>query len=257
MYQSIVIIAAMQSELVHIIPPYIRAVAVADNVFDGVTWIQEDTQIVALRSGIGMVAAAAATEFAIRSWDADAVLNFGCTGAHVRDLYPGDVIIGSASIAHAPQRVDADGVEQFHVTDFGVGSDVAPSNVFPSDSELLTFAEDAAADWTPERWPVGTPPRSPIVRVGSIGSGDIWNQHVERIDRLHAMHGTLCEDMEAAAIAQVAKRHDVPFLTIKDISNNEFHAVTDFGTDGADILEPELGKRAAALLRRTLDEMLA
>lgn len=257
MYRSIVVIVAMNSELVHLVPPDFATSPITESVFDGVAWRQGEASIVALRSGIGMVASAAATEFAIRHWNADAVLNFGCTGAHVRDLYPGDVVIGAASIAHAPQRVAADGVEQFHVTDFGVGTDAAPPNVFTSDPELLAFARDAASGWLPEPWPVGDPSRPPIVRVGNVGSGDIWNQHIERIDRLHAMHGTLCEDMEAAAIAQVSKLHGVPFLTIKDISNNEFHAVTDFGTDGADILTPELGKRAGALMRRTIAAMLA
>jgi nucleoside phosphorylase len=56
--------------------------------------------------------------------------------------------------------------------------------------------------------------------------------------------------MEAAAIALTCASHDLPFLSIKDISNNELLHVTDSVSFGA--LEPELGRRAAALLRETI-----
>ncbi len=60
--------------------------------------------------------------------------------------------------------------------------------------------------------------------------------------------------MEAAAIAQVCTLHQVPFLTIKDISNNEFHAVSDL-TAFADFPTEEAGKRAATLLLRVVEQM--
>jgi hypothetical protein len=45
--------------------------------------------------------------------------------------------------------------------------------------------------------------------------------------------------------------HEVPFLTIKDISNNELLAATDLATFG-DFHRAEIGKRAAALTVRTI-----
>jgi nucleoside phosphorylase len=61
--------------------------------------------------------------------------------------------------------------------------------------------------------------------------------------------------MEAAAIAQIAGLHGVPFLTIKDISNNEFLDATDFSDEGAGLLESEVGRRAAELTRRVLERL--
>jgi nucleoside phosphorylase len=145
------------------------------------------------------------------------------------------------------------GVEIFSVGGFGVGEDVESDTYFASDPDLLNLAETAASGWVPEPWPIRNSPRPPVVRTGNVGSGDVWNQHVDRIDNLHQRHGTLCEDMEAAAVAQVAKMHGIPFLTIKDISNNEFLEVTDFGEHGAGILTAELGKRAAQLTRRVIE----
>ena len=63
--------------------------------------------------------------------------------------------------------------------------------------------------------------------------------------------------MEAAAIAQVCARHRVPFLTIKDLSNNEFHAVSDIAGGFTDFPIEEVGKRAAALVLRLLDRLSA
>jgi hypothetical protein len=47
----------------------------------------------------------------------------------------------------------------------------------------------------------------------------------------------------------------VPFLTIKDISNNEYHAPTDLLGGSADFPLAEVGKRAAALTLRVLEAM--
>lgn len=255
MVLPIAIVVAMQSELTHLIPEAVASNDVRSGIWTETHASVGELPIIAVRSGIGMVAAAAATQHLLSKHDPQAVLNFGCTGSHVRDQYPGDVVIGAASIAHAPVRIDSDGIEIFTAGGFGVGVDVEANHIFPSDSGLVHLAQALAASWQPDPWPVGDPPRLPGVRTGNVGSGDVWNQHLDRLDALHDRYGTLCEDMEAAAIAQVAAMHRVPFLTIKDISNNEFHAVTDFDEHGAGILKTELGKRAATLVWRVLESM--
>ncbi|MDQ6604601.1 MAG: hypothetical protein M3Z19_17920, partial [Chloroflexota bacterium] len=60
------------------------------------------------------------------------------------------------------------------------------------------------------------------------------------------------------AIAQLCLLHDVPFLTVKDISNNEFHTVSTFGDGGTfDALHAELGKRAGSFLFAVLERLAA
>jgi adenosylhomocysteine nucleosidase len=202
-----------------------------------------------------MVAAAAATEHAISHHQPRAVLNFGCAGSHVRDQFPGDVIIGTQSVAHATVRIDQQGEEIFASNVFSVGNDDQAANVFASDPQLVDLASQAAKEWQPDPWPLGDAPRAPEVRLGVVGSADVWTQHHARLDLLHQRHLTVCEDMEAAAIAQIAALHGVPFLTIKDISNNEFLDATDFSDAGAGLLEVEVGRRAAELTRRVLERL--
>ena len=123
--------------------------------------------------------------------------------------------------------------------------------MLPCDPWLRIQAESVADNWSPEPWPVGSPARPPIVTAGVVASADIWTQAPARIERLHARHASLCEDMEAAAIAQICALHTVPFLTIKDISNNELLRTTDAAYfDGE--TAGQLGRRAAALTLATL-----
>lgn len=255
MTAPVAIVVAMNSELRHLVPPGIKVVDLTAGIWTETHFAVGTLPLIAVRSGIGMVAAAAATEHVVARYQPTAVLNFGCTGSHVRDQYPGDVVIGSGSVAHATFRIAPDGEEIYDRNVFSVGSDSQAANVFESDPRLVAVARDAARGWLPDPWPVGDPPRLPGVRVGYVGSADVWTQHSDRLEVLHGRHQTLCEDMEAAAIAQVAALHGVPFLTIKDISNNEFLDVTDFSEHGAGILEEELGRRAAELTWRVLERM--
>lgn len=256
MAKPIALVVAMQSELTHLVPDTIPVAERTAGVWREMHAAIGHVPIIAIRSGIGMVAAAAATEHVITRYEPSVVLNFGCTGSHVRDQFPGDVIIGAGSVSHAPVRIDAEGAEIFSIGGFGVGEDAESANYFASDPGLVRLAQRVAETWQPGPWPVGTAPRPPRVVTGNVGSGDVWNQHIIRLERLNQLHGTLCEDMEAAAIAQIATLHGVPFLTIKDISNNEFLEVTDFDDHGAGILEAELGRRAAELTWRVLVSMV-
>jgi adenosylhomocysteine nucleosidase len=61
---------------------------------------------------------------------------------------------------------------------------------------------------------------------GVIGSGEIWNSELDRIQRFHSQYGTLVEEMETASAAQIAGFFQIPFLGIRVLSNN----VTNGGT---------------------------
>lgn len=212
-----------------------------------------DRPIIVIRCGIGMVAAAAATEHAIAAHDPATVLNFGCAGAHTREILPGDVVIGTEVITHGRMRMAADGTVVPLDLAFTVAGEPEPRSVLQCDPGLVAIAADAASTTTLEAWPEAF--RLPMhaedgavrIHTGVVSSADIWLQDPAWLDATHQRTGSLCEDMEAAAIAQVCAIHGVPFLTIKDISNNEFHASSLFeGTESALPLT-EVGKRAATL----------
>lgn len=260
---SVGLVVAMEAELQHFL-----AGAAIDRIDTSGPWRDqhltvEGVPVVALCSGIGMVNAAAATEHLIASHLPRAIFNFGCAGAHRRDLLPGDVVIGAETVHHGAMHILSTGEEYFPDRTYEVSGETVASTELPTDAALRELAHQAAAGWSPAPWPRDLPwpdgvaYREPVVEVGVVASADVWTQFHERLERLHARHRSLCEDMEAAAINQICARHGVPFLTIKDISNNEFHTLTDLQGDIEALPPAEIGKRAAALMIRVLGSLAA
>ncbi len=221
--------------------------------------------LVLTTSGMGMVAAGAATEAVITRYAPRAVMNYGCTGAHRADILPGDVVVGTACIAYDRGNLRPGGdfePQPSHL--YKDGGDIR-LDAFPVGDALLAVAESVAgagrwgrAAWPRAHWPQGVPHRAPRVWFGPIASADRFTQDADALRALHARHATLCEDMEAAAIAHLCLLHDLPFLTVKDISNNEFHTVSTFGEGGTfAALEHELGKRAGSFLFAILERLAA
>ena len=209
--------------------------------------------VVAVLSGIGPANAAGALGALLADGPVAGVISYGCAGAHHRDLDLGDVVIASTSVNHAAYDLLPDGSERYRGNAAATGPDAMPPSETPSDPRLLAAARAAAAGWAPTRWPGRD--RDPAVRVGAVASADVWTQAVDRLDMLNARHGTLCEEMEAAALGVVCGRRGVPMLAIKDISNNEFHAVTDTGGGMAGFPLAEVGRRAAELVLRTVPRL--
>ncbi|MGI8854394.1 MAG: 5'-methylthioadenosine/S-adenosylhomocysteine nucleosidase [Thermomicrobiales bacterium] len=220
--------------------------------------IYNDMPLVLTTCWVGMVAAAAATEAVIARYAPRAILNYGCTGAHRDDLMLGDVVVGTACVAYDHGRLRPGGIFEHTPVHVFVGGEGAKVDAFPTSPALLAVAESVAGlrRWQAEPWPGAG--RAPRVFFGPVGSADRFTQDADALRALHARHATLCEDMEAAAVAQVCALHDLPFLTVKDISNNEFHALSTFDEAGTfKILEAELGKRAAAFLFALIERLAA
>jgi adenosylhomocysteine nucleosidase len=255
---SIGIIVAMRAELRHLL----AAVAVERETRDGI-WLEQHLRvnglpIVTLQSGIGLINAAAGAEHLISAHRPAAILNFGCAGAHRRDIMPGDVVIGDRVVHHSALQILPGGEEQFKGSGEKIDGERLAWAELATDAGLVATAVNAAKQVTPEPWPrdLSWPPaipyRTPVVHVGTIASSDIWTQSHARLDILHGRHNSLCEEEEAAAIAQICHLHGVPFLPIKDISNNEYHRATDITEGFAEFPIDEVGKRAAALTMQVL-----
>lgn len=209
--------------------------------------------VVAVLSGIGPANAAGALGALLASTRLAGVISYGCAGAHRRDLGLGDVVIGDVSINHAAYTLQPDGSERYRGNASSTGPDPMPPSETPSDPRLLAAARAAAAGWSPSRWPGRD--EVPVVRTGAVASADVWTQAIDRLDLLNGRHDTLCEEMETAAIGVVCQRLGMPLLPIKDISNNEYHAVTDTSGGMAEFPLAEVGRRAAELVIRTVTRL--
>ena len=92
--------------------------------------------------------------------------------------------------------------------------------------------------------------------IGTVASADRWNRAPATLDALARQHDSFCEDMEAAAIALTCASHDVPFLTVKDISNNELLSGTaDDHSFRAEFGE-QIGRRAAGLVLALIRDLV-
>lgn len=254
------LVVAMDAELVHLLrafPPTVSDGRAVWN-FHHLRIGQHD--VVAVRSGMGLINAAAATERMITEYAPRAILNYGCSGAHRRDIMPGDLVLGERVVHHSAMQVLKDGSERHSGFGFDVAGERMDAAELAADPTLTALAAGLAAEVAVEPWPADlfwpreTPRRAPLIHRGVVASADIWTQAIDRLDILHGRHGSLCEDMEAASIAQVAALHRLPFFTVKDISNNEYLQASDL--DGfLDFPAAEIGKRAAAFTTRLIQRM--
>ena len=252
---AIAVVCALECELGHL-----RAAlsdAEEDWFADRCAWLGRlhGRRVVLGMCGMGMTSAAAVTEAVIARYRPLAVLNCGCAGAHRTDLLPGDIVVADRVVAYDSLREAPDGTLSFagmHYLHRGVARSV---DALESDPELVQLALRAAdcMQGTHDPWPVdagwpsGVPHRAPRVAVGTVLSADRWNRAEPTIRALVTRYDSQCEDMEAAAVGLVCASHDVPFLAIKDIVNNELLRATHSGRALlAEVGEQQLGRRAAA-----------
>ena len=262
----IAVIVAIEEELRHL-----RDVLHADRAEargGRLVWIADvgGRRVVLALCGVGMVSAAAVAESVVGQYDPAAVLNFGCAGAHRIDLLPGDMVLGERLVAYDNIHEGPNGAERYVGMFAFDGGERQRLDYLTSDPDLLARALRVATEWEGRHepwplemgWPAEVAHRSPRVIAGTVASADRWNRSPARIRLLVERHGSHCEDMEAAAIAQVCASHGVPFLSVKDISNNELlkNATTESGHSMLAALRPELGRRAAALTLAILQDLV-
>ena len=255
--RPIAVVCALECELAHL-----RA-AMADAEEDWFAhrcaWIGRlhGRRVVLSLCGMGMTSAAAITEAVIVRYQPVAVLNSGCAGAHRTDLLPGDIVVADRVVAYDNVREAPDGTLSFgnmHYLSRGIPRSVSALDADPDLLQLATRVPGTFDPWLVDvGWPAGVPHRPPRVAVGTVVSADHWNRAESTIRGLASQFDSLCEDMEAAAVALVCASHDLPFLAIKDIANNELLRATQSGRALlAEIGEHQLGRRSAAFVRALL-----
>lgn len=252
----IVVICAMESEAVHLRDKLEQNQDDPFHLWRRACGEIGNAEVQVITSGIGLINAAAVTSIVCNELKPRTIINYGCSGAHRTELDCGDVVIGERIVHLSSVIVQPDGEERyagFRLTEAG---EVVMSEAMFSDPSLVDEALRLADVVDLPAWP-GIEHRPRIV-TGTVGSADIWNQHDAGILAHHFAHGTLCEEMEAAAIAQVCTMYGVPFLAIKDISNNELKQKSEIvGEEVLDAItlddvREEIGLRAALLVESVI-----
>ena len=173
-----------------------------------------DYPIIISRTKVGEVNSAIATTIAIMNFKPRCIINQGTAGAHARDLHRGDIVIGEDYVflttfkSEPREYKTGSDINGWVLRKFLSKIDVESSN--KADENMINIAKNCVKEYKKGK-----------VVFGTIGSGDIWNREIDRIDYLHNNYGTLCEEMEIAGVYNTANSFGVPVVGIRIISNNE------------------------------------
>ena len=170
----------------------------------------------------GMENASAATVIAAERYHPIAIINQGTAGGHDPNLHVFDIVLGADAVNLGSFKTGyrargrgsnlADWVPlDLMMSDGSAGQDPNARTMrrFHGDERLLAAARSAREQY-----------RKGHVVEGVIGSSEIWNSEIDRIQRFHDQFGTTAEEMETASAAQIAGIFQIPFLGIRVLSNN-------------------------------------
>ncbi|MDD4422741.1 MAG: 5'-methylthioadenosine/S-adenosylhomocysteine nucleosidase [Eubacteriales bacterium] len=159
----------------------------------------ENTPVVTLFCGVCKTNAAIATQILIDTFDCDSIINAGTAGGMDKQLNIFDTVI-STQVAH------------WDITD-GILTEFHPwakSMFFKSDIKLIEIAKKAASGIE-------------NVYFGRMVSGEAFIEDKYR-NEINKKFSPLCTDMETASIAQACYVNNIPFISIRTITDNAEHS---------------------------------
>ncbi len=187
-----------------------------------VKYSENEAKIIAVKCGIGKVNASSAAAFLIGEDKADIIMNAGLSGA-VSKFRREDMVIGTSYI-----ECDFDLTAIGY--DLGVKAD-GQRYLYTADEKLLSLARQI-----------------PSLKEGKLGTGDIFLTSSEKKALYKDAFSINAFDMETAAIAAVCDKSEVPFLSIRKIS--------DDADDAAVETYREMNERREACLTEVLAQMI-
>lgn len=202
MQNKIGVICAMKEEL-HEVKKLMSNVY-EKKIYDLVFYIGiiNKTSCVVVASGIGKVNAARTTQVLIDNFELEYIINLGSAGAINDILNYGDIVIGES---FCQRDFDASPLG------FKVGEVPNISKTIKSDTALIKKCKDIASVILSDEYKA---------IVGKIASGDIFVTDVILKNKIINTFNADCVDMESAAIAQVCFLANIPFISIRSISDS-------------------------------------
>ncbi len=185
--------------------------------------------VVVVRSGYGKVNAAMHTQTLIDRYHVTAVINTGVAGTLSADVGIGDIVVSTDTVQH-----------DFEMTEIkfepGLIPEVGRVNI-PADPQLRAKAIEGIKAASPDT----------NVFEGRVCTGDQFISGSE-MDRIVALFGGLCCEMEGGAIAQVCYLNNVPFVVIRAISDD----VSGAGPDDYDKFMKDMAELCANMTMNML-----
>jgi adenosylhomocysteine nucleosidase len=185
-----------------------------------------------IESGIGKVAAAMTATLLLDGLKCRAIVMSGVAGGIDPALAIGDLVVARRLVQHDYGRLQADGVTPFRpgVPPFGPGR---KDFGYDMPDDLVARIHAALDGFQLPSLPVdlvGQDARPPVIKIGTIVSGDQFINDEGARARLQSVFGAHAVEMEGAAVAQVAEAFGVPAIVIRslsDLAGSDSHL--DFG----------------------------
>ena len=153
----------------------------------------DGVDVVLVRCGIGLVNSASATVAALHRWNPDLVISVGSAGGLQGKVSRGDVV-ASTELTYSTADAVAFGYVMGQVPGMPVN--------FAADAEALAMLRDQDG-----------------VVLGQIVSGDVFVSGYLLDSIIFEFPQTSAVDMESTAVAQVCHSYEVPFISIRGISD--------------------------------------
>lgn len=181
-----------------------------------------NNEIYAIKSGWGLIDAAAATQFMISVLDCSAIINFGVTGALDPELEVKELFMVNRCMNYDFDTSCIDPVKKHQYAEYN-------DEFIPLDRELIEFVKGLRD----------------IKEVNCCSGDQFIEKREDKIERFEA--GCQICDMEIAAIARICSLNEVKCLSIKCISDA-------FDGDGSDFNSNV--REASDKAFRLIDEIL-
>lgn len=159
-------------------------------------------QVYLCQSGMGKVAAGAATQLLATKYGIDAIINSGIAGNMTSKIGVGDVVLSKEVTYHDAQ---IDMINQAYPF----------MDMYKGDGTLLAAAGRACRE------------TSTKYIEGRIATGDLFIGDSALKKKIADFCDPDCVEMEGAAIAHIACKNDIPFLIIRAMSDNADEKATE------------------------------
>lgn len=195
--QKTAIIVAMEKELVSALSGFGEAEIVSEFVGKPVYRIKKQSgEVYILNSGVGEIAAAAATQHAIDVYGAELIVNFGFVGSLKPEFKQGDLVAAKEIIHYEFDTSALDGFETGRYEEF-------PFRNLPTDGELTNEAARLFG-----------------LKKVIVASGNKFICDQKTKSRLISSFGADICEMESAGIVLTALRNGKKTLILKLVSDN-------------------------------------
>jgi adenosylhomocysteine nucleosidase len=191
-------------------------------------------EVAMIESGIGKVASSMTATLLLDGLHCRAIVMSGVAGGIDPGLQIGDLVVARRLVQHDYGRLQADGITPFRpgVPPFGPGR---KDYAFDLPDNLVQRIGKALEGFKLPELPLDLfegekPKRAPLIKVGTIVSGDQFINDENARRHLQTAFGAHAVEMEGAAVAQVAEAFGVPAVVIRslsDLAGAESHL--DFG----------------------------